>query len=329
MALGFAISRFATGEPPSNNPPDTLAGIEARLLGGNHSGAADDAYRLNDMFLMPVQRNNRERARYESLLRTAGSSQLVDSLRRTVDDHMRRRGSLAAAYLRSTNVSHDYEQMIALVRAHVERTCVVHLRVGDVLDAAKAVAFQYSISDAEAARRMASASYVPAVFERGFPYGFPLYVYGNLTASLARARVATVVLVAGAHVALPSYRHSARYVQAVAAVFRDAGFETRLRLGQHPDEDFAYMAQARCFVSGGGGFSQTIAELVRRNGGATHLTRPDEAAGAKAAAAAGGRAAGCVAPAPTSAAGSNLWCRWTVCCGCDIKEHRTRCTRPP
>ena len=127
---------------------------------------------------------------------------------------------------------------------------------------------------------MASASYVPAVFERGFPYGFPLYVYGNLTASLARARVATVVLVAGAHVALPSYRHSARYVQAVAAVFRDAGFETRLRLGQHPDEDFAYMAQARCFVSGGGGFSQTIAELVRRNGGATHLTRPDEAAGA-------------------------------------------------
>ena len=49
---------------------------------------------------------------------------------------------------------------------------------------------------------------------------------------------------------------------------RFAPAQVRLRLGQPPDDDFAFMARAARFVPAGGGFSRLVAALVRRFGGA-------------------------------------------------------------
>jgi len=42
----------------------------------------------------------------------------------------------------------------------------------------------------------------------------------------------------------------------------EQGYEVRLRLGQPPDEDFAFMASAEWFVQGAGGYSELIATVV-------------------------------------------------------------------
>ena len=56
-------------------------------------------------------------------------------------------------------------------------------------------------------------------------------------------------------------------------VFTRAGFEVRLRLGSHPDEDVAFMTRARCLMPAAGGFAALVARLARERG-ATVLSPP-------------------------------------------------------
>jgi hypothetical protein len=76
-----------------------------------------------------------------------------------------------------------------------------------------------------------------------------------------------VVLVAGSHKNLPSFRHSAEYVLAVADIFRRGGIEPKLHVGQHPDDDFIHMAHSPCFIPAQGGFSDSIVQIVTQRGG--------------------------------------------------------------
>ena len=53
-------------------------------------------------------------------------------------------------------------------------------------------------------------------------------------------------------------------------MLREAGWKVTLRNEKrlhHPDEDFYYMARAKYFVVGVGGFSDIIGRLVRRSHG--------------------------------------------------------------
>lgn len=123
----------------------------------------------------------------------------------------------------------------------------VHLRVGDVIDAAPHAV----------ARFLESAEAIP--FWNGGTYVKPLRYYEALAAALPAA--ATVTLFYGFHQRRLDATKSRAYVAAVRKVFEGRGFAVEEDADGDPDAAFVRMARARTFVRGGGGFSALIARL--------------------------------------------------------------------
>ena len=82
------------------------------------------------------------------------------------------------------------------------------------------------------------------------------------------ARLTRAVLLAGAHTQSDGFPRSSAYIRGVRDFFRSRGYSVDLRLGLPADDDVLYVAHARYFLQGGGGFSITLAEVVRAMGGA-------------------------------------------------------------
>lgn len=154
--------------------------------------------------------------------------------------------SLVAAYYES-NAS-TIVDLLALSKAQHKATCVVHLRVGDVLE--------------RSSRREGSIDHV---FEYGSDYHHPLSHYRSvirLTKNYTR-----FVIMAGAHQSYgSSFRFSEAYIDGIASLFRP-GNDVSMRLGLNPDDDFRYGSNAACFVVGKGGYSHLIADGVTLQGG--------------------------------------------------------------
>lgn len=155
--------------------------------------------------------------------------------------------SLVAAYYES-NAS-TIVDLLALTKAQHKATCVVHLRIGDVLE--------------RSSRREGSIDHV---FEYGTDYHHPLSHYRSvirLTKNYTR-----FVIMAGAHQTYhSSFRFSEAYIDGIASLFRSAGNDVSMRLGLNPDDDFRYGSNAACFVVGKGGYSHLIADGVTLQGG--------------------------------------------------------------
>jgi hypothetical protein len=62
-------------------------------------------------------------------------------------------------------------------------------------------------------------------------------------------------------------RRSIEYRTRIVEYFKDHGFNASARPEHLPDDDFLYMTNSKFFVSGGGGFSEMIAEICRSHGG--------------------------------------------------------------
>ena len=153
---------------------------------------------------------------------------------------------------------------------------VIHLRLGDVVDGSA-----FSVQELLTRAR----PYYPA--SNGSVYVYPAQHYQDvivptkllLLSSLLRQQqqqqsTTTIYLVAGAHGgwqpnhSVPSTTKSCAYVLHLRDyLLRLGAARVELRLGGLPDEDLLFMARARYFVPGGGGFSRTVSWLVQELGG--------------------------------------------------------------
>lgn len=153
--------------------------------------------------------------------------------------------SLVAMYV-NTNGS-SVRDLVSNALAQHEQTCVVHLRVGDVLE--------------RSSRRGGSIAHV---LEYGTSYHHPMSFYRaaiRLTSNFTRTTI-----MAGAHQSYgQSYKYSNMYISAIAKLFEAADNYVTLRLGQDPDSDFWLGSTARCFIAGKGGYARLIAEAAHLN----------------------------------------------------------------
>lgn len=153
--------------------------------------------------------------------------------------------SLVAMYV-NTNGS-SVQDLVDLAIAQHEQTCVVHLRVGDVLERSE--------------RRGGSIAHV---LEYGSSYHHPMSFYRaaiRLTSNFTRTTI-----MAGAHQTYGrSYKYSNMYISAIAKLFEAANSHVTLRLGQDPDSDFWLGSTARCFIAGKGGYARLVADAARVN----------------------------------------------------------------
>ena len=153
--------------------------------------------------------------------------------------------SLVAMYV-NTNGS-SVKDLVSNALAQHEQTCVVHLRVGDVLE-----------------RNSRRGGSIAHVLEYGTPYHHPMSFYRaaiRLTSNFTRTTI-----MAGAHQSYgQSYKYSNMYISAIAKLFEAADNYVTLRLGQDPDSDFWLGSTARCFIAGKGGYARLIAEAAHLN----------------------------------------------------------------
>jgi hypothetical protein len=140
------------------------------------------------------------------------------------------------------------ELLIEAMRIQHNQTCVVHVRIGDVLE--------------RLSRRGGHS--IKWVMQNGAEYVHPVRYYKRISKQLFREGIKRVVLVAGAHQTYGTGTNSVQYLNAVTAQFKQQ--EIFHRYGQNPDEDFAFMTSAACFVQGKGGFSALAALVAQKRG---------------------------------------------------------------
>ena len=169
-------------------------------------------------------------------------------------------------------------------------TLVVHLRLGDVIDAptqyppnrSKAVHWPANTGDPArnwhrapdfSARSWLDGEGVAnAMFGGAMRYVRPQSFYQRLRlpANVTRAVVLgnTQFMMGGApgRAPLPA-PFSHEYARGIVEVLEGRGLRAHLNLDGEADEDFAFMASADHFVRSGGGFSTLISRIVQRRGG--------------------------------------------------------------
>jgi hypothetical protein len=181
---------------------------------------------------------------------------------------------------------------VALVRP-ASSMLVVHLRLGDVLDApqryppnrSKAWAHSTTVGDIisnwhrvpsmTADNWLDGGGVANEMFGGAMRYLHPRSFYEKL--DLPRTVTHAVVLgntkfmMGGStrSVPLPAPISSA-YARGVVRTLSERGLATTLRLDGEADADFAFMARAKHFARSGGGYSTLIAHVVQRHGGCVH-----------------------------------------------------------
>lgn len=145
---------------------------------------------------------------------------------------------------------------------------VVHLRVGDVVDASN-----YTVRQLLSKERPFYAWSPLSLYVRPFSF-----FESHIDTDFLKNR--TVVLVAGATAGAnttaipPRPIKSCLYVRSLRAYFMVRGArEVILRLGRSPDDDIAYMSQADYFLPSGGGYSRIPAFFVQKRGGTVLQTQ--------------------------------------------------------
>ena len=164
--------------------------------------------------------------------------------------------SIASEYMRSTDESCDWDAIVRIIERRAlpdEHTCVVHLRLGDIVE--------------RMGRELDQMLETGIDCPDGVNYAKPLSYYTDRIPRLHERGVKRIVLVGGSHVRLPAYPRSNAYLAAIAELFREAGFDVQLRIAGNPDDDLVYISGARTFIRSGGGFSEMAEEVVRRRGG--------------------------------------------------------------
>lgn len=147
---------------------------------------------------------------------------------------------------------------------NVKNTAVVHLRVGDILDDPNYKnskdkllhKFNKNIPDDEASY---STKLLPNWYIRSKDY------YLKQISKLKQKNIKNIIIIAGSHINIGNYELSTFYINLVKKLFEDNGFNVKLRLANHPDDDIILVSQSKYFIPAQGSYSQLLSEVWNNN----------------------------------------------------------------
>lgn len=165
-----------------------------------------------------------------------------------------------------TNITHAFNLLNKLTKKKSltkSKLCVLHLRMGDVIDTNTLWGGPYESRYAR------------------FKYVFPREYYVSIVKGLKRMNVVDIVITAVTYHfhfynsrSVRKLKFNDVYLHAVEAFLKENGFRVHRRINCGlPDEDFIFMANADIFVQGGGSYSKCIAKMVKMNGGTVLYNR--------------------------------------------------------
>jgi len=149
-------------------------------------------------------------------------------------------------------------------------TVIAHLRLGDGLRSLSESSARDCWRDQRACHRSHSYDHY---------YAFPGSWYATVVQELP-SNSSIIVLADKKHWTRTkdprngNFERDEAYMFHFKDYFEARGHQVQFRETRTPDEDFVYACSAKIFISGGGGFSSLIADVVRANGGQVLKPRP-------------------------------------------------------
>ena len=185
--------------------------------------------------------------------------------------------SLIRKYHDATERSADIEVLSKLIQNDPSDKCIIHLRLGDVIDNSplsvnefwknefntksgmnKLNGVTWSGSACNSKDDCSSSGYIN-------PESFYVDICNKIPSQ--------IVIISGSHKKTLYPEKSQEYIKKVMSLFNSRGKTCELHWNRHPDLDFSTMCNAKTYVSSGGGFSQLAALVVKYRGG-TVIVRP-------------------------------------------------------
>ena len=133
------------------------------------------------------------------------------------------------------------------------KTLVIHLRTGDVIDDHPDIPIREFLS---------------INVDRGTIYTRSLPFYAKIWDEIQSEHIVIdrILVITGWHFNIRHFR-SIAYINEVIKYFEQMVDRVDIRLNENPDEDVIIMSKGTFFVQSGGGFSGMVSGLVQRNGG--------------------------------------------------------------
>ena len=131
-----------------------------------------------------------------------------------------------------------------------KKDLVIHLRIGDIIKGSK-----NNIK-----------------FKNNFWYGTNINLLDKKINEIKKKKFKKVYLVYGAHKKKISIELNNKYIENVKKMLKKNNLIPILR-NTNPDDDFIFMSQSKHFVRSGGGFSNIISELVKKNKGIVYIPK--------------------------------------------------------
>lgn len=150
------------------------------------------------------------------------------------------------------------------IKNNLSDVCVVHLRVGDILDDP-----HYNNSKEKLMNKFNnnipndnegySPSLVPNWYIRSKEY------YLKEIDELKKKNIKNVIIIAGSHINIGNYKMSSYYINLIKNLFEKNGFNVKLKLASHPDDDIILVSKCKYFISAQGSYSQLLSEIWKMN----------------------------------------------------------------
>ena len=202
-------------------------------------------YRLGDMYYDETERIDKEGKychynKFPDSIATKYMKQTEKSLIKSNNSNV----------LLSIINSDDYENFVKPNKNSI----VIHLRVGDVIDETNNSVDDFLNKDI----RFFHSDIVTKKYVHNRQY------YEKIISQLPN-NINNVIFVYGYHTD-SDHSKSEQYINAISEIFKLHGFDVNYRRDMDPDDDFIYMCNSKHFVKSGGGFSNLISQMVKKNG---------------------------------------------------------------
>ena len=142
--------------------------------------------------------------------------------------------------------------------------CVVHLRIGDILDD------KYYKNSLELINKKFfdnvphddlnySKNLLPNWYIKSKKY------YLDKINMLKKENIKNIIIIAASHINIGNYKNSSYFINLIKNLFENNNFNVELRLAKHPDKDIELVKNSKFFIAANGSYSDLLTEICKLN----------------------------------------------------------------
>lgn len=171
--------------------------------------------------------------------------------------------SIAAEYLKKTDKRNNIDVMYNIVKKRLKNIqkhkCVLHLRIGDVLEDLK-------MEEIKNEWYKDHSNDDKGNFFDKIKYLRTRKYFKEKIDKLLKLNINSIIIICGAHHKYDQYTNSSMYIDMIIDLFKEYGIDSKLSLKNNPDKDLLLGVAAEYFINTGGGFSKLIKEIRSKDG---------------------------------------------------------------